>query len=155
MLSQDLIGRAYVPVSYAVDAETIRQYCRVLGDDNPHYTDREFARKSPYGTLVAPPTFSAVYTHSAVEALFSDPDFIPVLPRVVHGEQEFEFQAVVRAGDRITTRVVVESIYSKTGQNGIQHEFLILTTESKNQAGQGVSRGRTTLVIRGEKHHVS
>src|SRR5436853_7661399 len=44
------------PVSTALrfDADTIRTYAYTIGDDNPLYTDPEYAKTGPYGTIIAP-----------------------------------------------------------------------------------------------------
>src|SRR3954470_14082053 len=36
------------------DANTIRTYAHSIGDDNPLYTDPEYARRSIYGSQIAP-----------------------------------------------------------------------------------------------------
>ncbi|MGH7338487.1 MAG: bifunctional MaoC family dehydratase N-terminal/OB-fold nucleic acid binding domain-containing protein, partial [Myxococcota bacterium] len=40
----------------AVNRAMIRHWCDAVGDDNPVYTDPEFAAKSVHGAIVAPPT---------------------------------------------------------------------------------------------------
>lgn len=40
-----------------VSYEAIRNYVNGLGDDNPLWTDREYALKTKYGTIVAPPSW--------------------------------------------------------------------------------------------------
>ena len=37
--------------------DTIRHYCEGIGDMNPLYTDPEYAKKTPYGALIAPPNW--------------------------------------------------------------------------------------------------
>src|SRR5438132_10602024 len=35
----------------------ILRFCEGIGDDNPLWTDEEYAETGPHGTLVAPPSF--------------------------------------------------------------------------------------------------
>lgn len=41
--------------------DTIRHFVQGIGDDNPLYTDEEYAKKSKYGKIIAPPCF--LYTN--------------------------------------------------------------------------------------------
>jgi acyl dehydratase len=61
----------------------------------------------------------------------------------LHGEQGFEFLDVVRPGDVMTTTGTISEIYEKS-----QKDFLICTTETKNQTGKVVIRAKWTAVIR-------
>jgi acyl dehydratase len=72
-----------------------------------------------------------------------DPDLEINLVMLVHGEQDFEFFEVMRAGDTMTTMGTITEIYEKAGK-----DFLVLVTESKNQEGKLVVRGTWTAVIR-------
>ena len=40
----------------------IRHWCEAMQDDNPLYTDEEYARKSKYGGIIAPPTMVLTWT---------------------------------------------------------------------------------------------
>jgi uncharacterized OB-fold protein len=46
----------------AVNPAMIRHWCDAVGDENPVYTDREFAAKSVHGAIVAPPTMLQAWT---------------------------------------------------------------------------------------------
>ncbi len=41
----------------AARADAVRHFCEGIGDSNPLYTDPEYAKKSKYGRLCAPPCF--------------------------------------------------------------------------------------------------
>ena len=43
--------------NYEATRDTIRHYAWGIGDDNPLYYDADYARKSKWGTIIAPPTF--------------------------------------------------------------------------------------------------
>ncbi len=40
----------------------IRHWCEAMQDGNPLYTDEEYARKSKYGDIIAPPTMLLTWT---------------------------------------------------------------------------------------------
>jgi len=40
----------------------IRHWCEAMQDGNPLYTDEEYARKSKYGSIIAPPTMVLTWT---------------------------------------------------------------------------------------------
>jgi len=44
--------------TFEIKAEDLKYYAEAVGDDNPLMIDEEYAKKSPYGGLVAHPLFS-------------------------------------------------------------------------------------------------
>ena len=65
-----LVGRQYGRVYAwdAVNAPMIRQWCEIMGVDNPLYTDPAFAQGSPFEALVAPPAMLQVWTMEGLHA---------------------------------------------------------------------------------------
>lgn len=149
-MNRALIGKEYPTVQYEVGREKIKEYAKATLAKNPLYLNPEFARESTYGTVVAPPTFAAVYCADAVRMIFQDQDLGMKIPRIVHGEQRFVFGEVVRAGDLIATTVRIESIFQKTNRAGVPNEFLIIKASSLNQDEQMVCEGTWTLIERGK-----
>jgi len=47
----------YFPGREVVDISSIRRYAQAISDLNPLYLDEEYAKKSEYGGIIAPPTF--------------------------------------------------------------------------------------------------
>ena len=150
-MNQSLQGKIYPTFRYEVGREKIFEYARATLSTNPYCTDPEFAAKSHYGAVVAPPTFAAVYCHQALRNVFDDKELAMNIPRIVHGEQNFEFGEVVKSGDTILTTVTITDIFEKENRKGLNNQFLIMTTESVNQDGELVCNGRWTLVERGSE----
>ena len=150
-MNQSLQGKIYPTFRYEVGREKIFEYARATLSTNPYCTDPEFAAKSHYGIVVAPPTFAAVYCHQALRNVFDDKELAMNIPRIVHGEQNFEFGEVVKSGDTILTTVTITDIFEKENRKGLNNQFLIMTTESVNQDGELVCNGRWTLVERGSE----
>ena len=150
-MNHNLVGKVYQTFRYEVGSEKIFEYARATLSTNPYCTDPEFAAKSHYGAVVAPPTFAAVYCHQALRNVFDDKELAMNIPRIVHGEQNFEFGEVVKSGDTILTTVTISDIFEKENRKGLNNQFLIMTTESVNQDGELVCKGRWTLVERGSE----
>ena len=137
-------GREYKPVTYVIGQEKIKEYALAVGDLNPLYIDPDFAKKSKYGCIIAPPMFVVVFARETMVNLFSDTALNLNMLRLLHGEQEFNFHKIVKANDTITTHAKIKSIYQK-GNN----DFVELETKSYNQNKELVVDGIWTFVIRG------
>ncbi|MCL0038025.1 MaoC family dehydratase N-terminal domain-containing protein [Thermodesulfovibrionales bacterium] len=143
MIDAKFIDRKYPPVTYEVCKEKIKEYARAVGDLNPLYVDEEQAKSSQYGRIIAPPLFAAIYAREALENWIFDSELSLNLLMMVHGEQEFEFFKVVKAGDVITTEGRIAEIHEKKGL-----DFISLETISTNQQGEVVTMAIWKMVIR-------
>jgi acyl dehydratase len=137
------IGKTYPESTYEVGKEKIKEYAKAIKNLDPHYIDDNFAKKSKYGTIIAPPTFAVVFGAYLIEPVFNDKDLNLNMAMLVHGEQELEFLEVVKAGDSITTSAMIVDIKNKEKLDVISVEI-----KSKNQHGKDVSRGIYTFVVR-------
>ncbi len=138
------IGREYKPVTYVIGQEKIREYALAVGDLNPLYIDPEFAKKSKFGTIIAPPMFVVVFARDSMFNLFEDKEININLPKLVHGEQEFNFHTIVKANDSIKTISKIKNIFQKNN-----NDFVELETKSYNQNNELVVEGLWTFIIRG------
>jgi len=136
-------GKTYPSVTYHVCREKIREYAKAIKNTDPHYMDEEFAKKSKYGAIIAPPTFCVVFGAYLIEPIFFDNELKLNLAMLVHGEQELEFYDVVKDGDVITSTAKISDIVNKEKLDVIAIDVL-----SKNQAGKDVCRGIYTFVVR-------
>jgi acyl dehydratase len=137
------IGKTYPSSTYEVGKEKIKEYAKAIKNLDPHYVDDDFAKKSKYGTIIAPPTFAVVFGAYLIEPVFTDKDLNLNMPMLVHGEQVLEFLDVVKAGDTITTSAKIIDIKNKEKLDVISVEI-----KSKNQHGNDVCRGIYTFVVR-------
>lgn len=137
------IGKGYGPITYVVGQEKIKEYACAVGDLNPLYTNPEFAKKSKYGSVIAPPMFVVVFARDILfEHLFCDKDLNLNMQKLLHGEQEFTFHKIVKANDTIKTSGEIINIFSKNN-----NDFVLLETRSHNQTGELVVEGNWTFVI--------
>jgi len=148
MPSKEMIGRVLSTGSATVSAEHVAAFARALGDPNPLYVDPEAARRGPFGTIVAPPTYPIAFM---AQALAGGADVFLELGlnfmTLVHGEQEFEYARPIKAGETLTLTGRIADIYEKQGSNGIL-DFAVLETEAVDAAGQLVFFSRNTLISR-------
>src|SRR5690606_26531710 len=113
--------------------DAIRHYAWGLGDDNPLYCDPEYAQKTRYGTLIAPPTFFFGIWDAVVA---------PGLPDVqwFYAGIDAEFLKPIRRNDAIKASaeyVDVKPLKGKTVSN-----MLVQTGDVRytNQDGELVTR---------------
>jgi acyl dehydratase len=121
-----------------VETGKIREFARAVKDPNPAYLAEQGA--------LAPPTFLMTIAHwmsdlgqtrSAVKLDYR---------RLLHGEQEFEYVAPIRAGDVLTFRSRTKEVFEKEGKRGGTMTFVIGETEFKNQRGDVVAYMRNTAI---------
>ena len=110
---------------------------------NPLLWDEKVAKDGPYGSVIAFPTFAVTFAIAPFAAGVTDPEIGINLLLLVHGEQEFEWFDVIRPGDVMSTTGTITEAFDKAGK-----DFFMMTTESKNQTGKLVVRGKWTAVIR-------
>src|SRR5215510_12818443 len=148
MPSKDMIGRVLSTGSATVSAEHVAEFARALGDPNPLYVDPDTARRGPFGTVVAPPTYPIAFMTQAMAGgmetfLELGLDFMTL----VHGEQEFEYVRPVRIGETLTLKGRIADVYEKVGSSGTL-DFVVLETEAADAAGKPVFYSRNILISR-------
>jgi acyl dehydratase len=134
MLTPDEVaGRVYPPTSpYLVTPEKIAEFAAALGDPNPAYAGEE---------PIAPPTFAAVVAGRAWQALFADPELDIALDHVIHGDQQFEWNRPIKAGDRLTATLTIDELRVRGPM-----EFLRLSVHLATAGGEPVAISHSTLI---------
>jgi len=142
-LNRDFIGRAFPPSEpYEVSRVKIKEFAEAIGDPNPVYRDREAAKAAGHPDVIAPPTFPIVISLSGAD-LF-DPELGLNFAMVVHGEQRFEYQRPLRAGDVVVTEGTVAAIRSIGRNERLDIRTVITTVE-----GEHVCTAHNVLIERG------
>jgi acyl dehydratase len=113
--------------------DSIRHFCHGIGDTNPLFTDPEYAKKSRYGRLLAPPCFLySVYWPAQGRGM-------PGI-HAWHSGDDWEFYHPIFEGDEFTytnTLVDVQEKASKmAGKTLIQYHEITYT----NQRGELVAK---------------
>jgi acyl dehydratase len=79
------------------DRMAILRFCEGIGDENPLWTDEEYAASTSHGGLIAPPSFIFACLGSVQVGWRGLGGF--------HAETKMEFHKPIRLGDKITPRV--------------------------------------------------
>ena len=132
---QALIGAEEGPIGsiYEVNQAMIWHWCKAMDDRNPVYTDEEYAKKSKYGGIIAPPQMAQTFTMDAPwpepEKKDEAPGYRDKLTEKLHkaGYTEtvatvnsYEFFGPVRPGDRLSTKRRLASVSTeKTTRIGV------------------------------------
>lgn len=117
---------AFPPVTVTVERGRLRMFAHVIGETDPVYVDLAAARAAGHPDLPVPPTF-----FFSLEMESPDPwgylaDLGVDLRRVLHGEQEFTYHAMVHAGDTVELRPRIVDVYTRKGG---ALEFLVKRTD--------------------------
>jgi acyl dehydratase len=152
------VGRRYGPFHFAVGLEDVRDFAVAVAGGvpgraawggngagaHPYHLDEEAGRRSPWGSVIASPTFAATFAMQAFAAALTDPAVGVDLSRLVHGEQELELFGPIRPGDRIETDGEIAAVVPKSSLTLVK-----VVTTSLNQRGELVVKGTWTAAIRG------
>jgi acyl dehydratase len=131
---EQLVGQPIRVERYNREAglDVIRHYSHGIGDDNPLYCDPEYAASSPFGTVVAPPTFLYSVFDGAIGA------GLPGIQPIFAGT-EWTFYRHVRRGAELVADSVFGPVRRLTGSTA--SEMLIQTADTTYLAdGEVVAR---------------
>jgi len=144
-VNRDYVGRTF-PASepYEVSRVKIAEFADAIGDPNPVYRDRAAARAAGHPDVIAPPTFVIVLSMASAGTAIGDPGLGLNYAMVVHGEQRFQYERPVVAGDVLVAQPTITEIRD-AGRN------VMLTTSTEVRAADGelVCTAISTLVERG------
>ncbi len=99
LIGTELRTEACLNNEYATRLAVMR-FCEGIGDDNPLWTDADYAAKGPHGTLVAPPSFIFACLGSVQVGWPGLGGF--------HAETKMQFAKPIRVGDKVTAKVVFD-----------------------------------------------
>ena len=140
------VGHVSDPVGpYQVGRETVREFATAIGAAAPLSHDVAVAREAGHPDVVAPPTFTTVFTMPVIESFLRDPALEWDYTRMVHGDQSIAFHRPIHAGDELTTVIHVEDLRTRAGSH-----MLTLRCEVTDEAGEPVATTRSMLVTAAE-----
>lgn len=149
---KQLIGVQETLQTGTIDLSMIRRYARATADFNPIYWDEKYAKKSRFGSIIAPPTMifeMNLNIQSDVNEEDGSYPEIKILPEeaeVLRAGNEYEILAPVKVGDKITvSRKIIES-YEKQGKKGTLI-FVVSEMKYSNQDGALVGVNKETLIF--------
>ncbi|BDC72053.1 (3R)-hydroxyacyl-ACP dehydratase subunit HadA [Prescottella equi] len=142
--AERLVGYSYrMPDFYEVGREKVREYATAVQNAHPAHHDEQAARDLGHSALVAPLTFVSVIGIIAQKYLFEQivPGFD--LSQILQTDQKLVFHRPIRAGDRLTVDVSLESFRQTAGS-----DIIVTKNEVCDDAGVPVVTTLTTLVGR-------
>lgn len=140
----DLVGTELSRFSFTVERGKIREMVLAIGDDNPVYTDTEYARDMGYRDIIAPPTFGTCMDFWGGQDFMTLCLNLKINPlKVLHGGQEYRYLGEINPGDKIEARCTLKGFADK----GKMHIFH-LETIYQNQHGKTVLVSLSTVIER-------
>ncbi len=132
-----LVGKEFPPYEWVVEEGKVREFCRATQDHDPRVDGP---------TPPIPLTFSV----SSVLWQGRDERFYRSLGLdmryVLHGEQEFEYLAPLRIGQRLAAHLRLASVERKIGRRGGEMLLLVLQTEFIDDHGSCVLRAYHRII---------
>ena len=128
-LNASLVGRTYPPVAFALEARRVAAFAAVVGHP---------------GDGVPPTVVTAPELAAGLANVVADPELRLDFSRVLHGEQEYQWERSLSVGESLTAEATIEEIRSRGAL-----EFLTLRTEIRDDEGRVVVVGRSRLIVRG------
>ena len=117
-----------------VTREMIEAFCAAVGETNPLFTAAESAASEPYGGLIAPPSFAAIFGDG--ENIFSHyPELNDFNSRRLLAGIDAEYLEPIRPGDTITIVSRLKDVYEKTGRSGPMI-FVVISSLLRKHSGE-------------------
>ena len=137
------IGAELEPVVYEIEKGMLRRFAQAVGDPNPLWQDDEYAAKSSFGSIIAPPTFVLTLGFDRVVHQLTR---IPS-QTIIHATTELEHCQPVRPGDVITATTKIAGVRQREGKTG-KTTFVTFDITYKNQRQEVVAMCRQMAIIR-------
>jgi len=142
-----LIGVTLDTIVFKVEEGAIQRYAQAIGDPNPLYNDPDFASKTKYGRLLAPPGFIGWPAKAGrpTEKLFAFLVRAGAPPRILDGGIEFEFMEPIGAGDVLTATTKIAKVAERETRLG-KTMFTTAEVTFVNQKGNVVLKSWATII---------
>lgn len=113
MLDASAVGKEYPSFTFEVDRSKIKELCHAIGDNNPIFFDREYAKKQGYKDTPASLTFASLMNFWGYPEIWDRMIEIGVdVKRLLHAGEEYEYFEPIYPGDIVKGMVSVESVRS-------------------------------------------
>ena len=140
---RELLGVETEPVTCEVEKGMIKSFAQAIDDDNPLWQDEEYAKKTRYGGIIAPPTFPTALSTSALfdKFLLMEGPY----ERLLNGGNELEYFQPIRPGDVISATAKIANLRERESKTG-KMLFMIIEVTYKNQRGEVAAKERDTII---------
>ncbi len=134
-----------------VGRAAIRYFAQAIGDENPLYSDEEFAKNTRYGGIIAPPTFvcETIYYQGSDLDENGGParQYRLSIGNEIRAANDYEFFQPFRPDDVLTARWKTTDVYEKRGSTGTLYFFEYDITYT-NQRGELLAINHETMIAR-------
>ena len=144
---RELIGKTLDTIVFKVEEGAIQRYSQAIGDPNPLFNDPDYASKTKYGRLLAPPGFTGWPAKAGrpTEKLFAFLVKAGAPPRILDGGIEFEFVEPIGAGDVLTATSKIANVTERETKLG-KTMFTTAEVTFVNQKGNVALRSWATII---------
>jgi acyl dehydratase len=146
-INKSVKGKEYPPFAVTVERGKIKEFARAIGDLSPLYLDDAVGRASPWGDIIAPPTFPITFRDETQDTGALLRDLGVDISRLLHGEQHFEHHKPIRPGETYLCRSKVLDVYEKAGRSGPM-AFVVRETVVTDAGNDIVATMRHITVVR-------
>lgn len=139
-----MIGYEFDLGSEPIEAGAISKFAEAYSDTNPLWQNEEYALKTPYKGVIAPPTF--YHCLQSVGYARINPKMPWEKVTGLNGGNEFEFHQDLRPGDTVSAKAKVLDLYSKESKSLGPMIFWVMETTFTNQHNEHVATQRSTFI---------
>jgi len=141
---EDEVGAEWEPRMYEIEKGMIRQFAQAIDDQNPLWQDEEYASKSRYGGIIAPPNF--ILTIGFEQAQQKMTSLMSGVGRL-HGGTELEYYQPVRPGDTITVNGKIAQVQERESNKLGKIVLVTFDMSYENQREEPVAKCHQLLVL--------
>ena len=136
--AEAMVGKEGPPFTVRIEYFPIKKYAQAIAwpeQPNPLYVDEEYAKKTRFGGIIAPPTFATLLNREA------PPLDVPLKPWKVglNGGTEHVLHQPIRPGTTLTGRKKLVELKERRGKSPIVQSVI-----ETNYVGQGGKPGVKT-----------
>jgi len=118
-------GREFAAISETLTEEKIRTFAQAIDTENPLHLDKDFAAKSNFGSIVAPPMIAyLLFRHSYLANAEMPGGGVGL-------KMEFEFLKAAKMNETLTTQTKVIDSYEREGK-----KYVTLEAVTENMKGE-------------------
>lgn len=141
-LKMDIRGVVWkYPDTYVVGREQVRQYAKAVKAFDPASHDEDAAAELGYSSIIAPPTFMAIFAVMIQNHFFQHNDIGMETMQIVQVDQKFLFHQPIKAGDELTGALYVQSVDERFGADIVTTRNVVARPD-----GEVVMEAYTTLM---------
>jgi hypothetical protein len=139
------LGLAFPPISMDIERGRLVQFARAIGATDPVYSDLDAAKNAGHRDLPVPPTFLFAIELEQPEPFWWAHNLGIDFKYVLHGSQQFSYDRLAYAGERLTATSRLVDVFAKKGG---ALEFIVKQTSITDEAGASVASLTSTIVVR-------